>query len=274
MAEARLAEAAGFDFVSINDHVLGPQPRLECWTTLAWVAASTTRIRVASRVLGVPYRNPALVAKMAETLHRLSGGRLILGLGAGSAPDEFRALGLDVPGLGDRVTGLEEAIRVIRGAWAETSSTFAGTWHRSNELQLEPKPVSPIPIWLGTVGRRGLSIVGRLADGWIPSMSDVPPEGVSGMLAQIGDASAAAGRRRGDVCSIYNVDVQVAPRRGGAADVAGPVSLIADRLAGLAQLGLNGFNLVVQGSHRMHQIELLGREVLPAIRLAQAAPRA
>jgi probable F420-dependent oxidoreductase len=268
VAEARLAEGAGFDFVSINDHVHGPQPRRECWTSLAWVAASTTKIGVASRVLGVPYRNPALVAKMAETLHRLSGGRLILGLGAGSAPEEFRALGLDVPGLGDRVTGLDEAIRVIRGAWAETSSTFEGAWHRSDRLQLEPKPASPIPIWLGTVGRRGLSTVGRLADGWIPSLSDAPPDQVLGMLAQIADACAAAGRRPGDVAAIYNLEVQVASRANGSAHVAGPTSMIADRLAELAQLGFDGFNLLVRGPHRMRQIELLGRDVLPAVRLA------
>jgi alkanesulfonate monooxygenase SsuD/methylene tetrahydromethanopterin reductase-like flavin-dependent oxidoreductase (luciferase family) len=155
VAEARLAEAAGFDFVSINDHVHGPQPRFESWTTLAWVAASTTRIGVASRVLGVPYRNPALVAKMAETLHRLSGGRLILGLGAGSAPDEFRALGLEVPGLRDRMTGLEEAIRVIRGAWAETSSTVEGTWHRSDGLQARAETgiADPDLAWDGRAAR-------------------------------------------------------------------------------------------------------------------------
>src|SRR5919198_4932249 len=76
------AEALGFDFISNNDHVLGNDPRYEGWTLLAWLAAATSRVRVVSRVLGVPYRNPALVAKMAESLDRLSGGRLVLGLGA------------------------------------------------------------------------------------------------------------------------------------------------------------------------------------------------
>src|SRR2546426_3421276 len=83
VADARKAEALGFDFVSANDHLHGVDPRYETWTMLSWVAAGTSRIRVATRVLGVPYRNPAVLAKMAETFDRMSGGRLILGLGAG-----------------------------------------------------------------------------------------------------------------------------------------------------------------------------------------------
>src|SRR5438067_13237291 len=96
VASARMAEGLGFDFVSASDHPCGTDPTYETWTMLSWVAAATTRIRVATRVLGVPYRNPAMVAKMAETFDRLSGGRLILGLGGGSADDEHRAFGLGV----------------------------------------------------------------------------------------------------------------------------------------------------------------------------------
>ena len=83
VATARMAEDLGFDFVSASDHPCGTEPVCETWTILSWVAAATSRIRVATRVLGVPYRNPAIVAKMAETFSRLSGGRLILGLGGG-----------------------------------------------------------------------------------------------------------------------------------------------------------------------------------------------
>src|SRR5437867_5920593 len=97
VAQARRAEELGFDFVSANDHPSGTTPTFELWTMLAWIAAATSRIRVASRVLGVPYRPPAMVAKMAETLDRLSGGRLILGMGGGSGDEELRAFGLGVP---------------------------------------------------------------------------------------------------------------------------------------------------------------------------------
>src|SRR5882757_854771 len=110
IAEARQAEALGFDFVSTSDHPGGSSPTNETWTMLSWVAASTSRIRVATRVLGVPYRSPAMVAKMAETLDRLSGGRLILGLGGGYSDDEFRAFGLPVPTPREKVDGMTEAI--------------------------------------------------------------------------------------------------------------------------------------------------------------------
>jgi alkanesulfonate monooxygenase SsuD/methylene tetrahydromethanopterin reductase-like flavin-dependent oxidoreductase (luciferase family) len=116
---ARAAETLGFDFVSANDHPAAHDPRYETWTMLAWIAAATSRIRVATRVLGVPYRSPAMVAKMAETFDRLSGGRLILGLGAGASDQEFRAFGLGVRSPQDKIDGLEEAVRVIRGLWTE-----------------------------------------------------------------------------------------------------------------------------------------------------------
>src|SRR5689334_19611321 len=83
VAAAVVAERLGFDFISAADHPCGEQPSFETWTMLSWIAARTSRIRIATRVLGVPYRNPAMTAKMAETFDRLSGGRLILGLGGG-----------------------------------------------------------------------------------------------------------------------------------------------------------------------------------------------
>src|SRR5882672_1842933 len=99
------AEELGFDFLSTSDHPCTTTPAYEAWTVLSWIAASTNRIRIATRVLGVPYRPPAVVAKMAETFDRLSGGRLILGLGGGHSDEEFRAFGLRVPSARDKVDG-------------------------------------------------------------------------------------------------------------------------------------------------------------------------
>src|SRR5580704_9776497 len=132
VALARRAEELGFDFVSAADHPCGDQPTLETWTMLSWIAASTSRIRVASRVLGLPYRHPPIVAKMAETLDRLSGGRLILGLGGGYSDHEFRAFGLGVPTPGEKVDGLAEALTIIRGLWAEPAFTFHGRRYHTN----------------------------------------------------------------------------------------------------------------------------------------------
>src|SRR6266516_4300801 len=132
LADARRAEALGFDFVSASDHLHGETPSLETWTMLSWIAAGTSRIRVATRVLGVPYRHPAIVAKMAESFDRLSDGRLILGLGGGYSDEEFRALGLGARTPGDKVDGLEEAIRITRGLWSERSFSFRGRLYRTD----------------------------------------------------------------------------------------------------------------------------------------------
>jgi len=118
VAEATLAESAGFDFVSASDHLHGETPTYEPWSLLTWIAASTSRIHIATRVLAIPYRPPTVTAKMAETVDRLSNGRLILGLGAGYLDAEFLALGLPLHSfspLRDKIDGMEEAIHVIRG---------------------------------------------------------------------------------------------------------------------------------------------------------------
>jgi len=173
-AEARAAERLGFDFVSLADHPCGASPTNEAWTALCLIAAATSRIRVAPRVLGVPYRPPAMVAKMAETLSRLSGGRLILGLGGGYSDEEFRAFGLGVPSARQKVDGLEEAVAVIKGLWSQPRFTFAGGVYHTAAADLEPKPARPIPVWLGTVDERA-----RAAD----SVVSGPPAAVAEQLA-------------------------------------------------------------------------------------------
>src|SRR5579883_555648 len=190
VAAAQLAEDLGFDFVSASDHPCGTSPSHETWTMLSWIAAATDRIRVATRVLGVPYRSPALVAKMAETLDRLSGGRLILGLGGGSADHEFQAFGLGIPSRRDKIDGLEEAVAIIRGLWTEPSFSYRGRLHATDQADLAPKPDHDIPIWLGTFGPRGLDVTGRLADGWIPSLGYAPPDQVGAMRERVLAAAA------------------------------------------------------------------------------------
>src|SRR5438552_3273160 len=189
VADAAAAEKAGFDFVSASDHPCGSEPSYETWTMLSWIAARTSRIAVATRVLGVPYRPPAIVAKMAETLDRLSGGRLILGLGGGYSDDEFRAFGLRVPSPRDKVHGMEEAIRITRGLWSQPTLTFDGRLYRTDGAAVEPKPAHQIPIWLGTFGDRALAVTGRLADGWIPSHGFAPPEHVPAMRERVMSAA-------------------------------------------------------------------------------------
>jgi probable F420-dependent oxidoreductase len=270
VGEARLAEEVGFDFVSASDHLHGTSPTFEPWTLLTTIAASTSRVQVATRVLGLPYRPPAVVAKMAESLDRLSGGRLILGLGGGYLDDEFRALGLRVPSPRDKIDGLDEAIQITRGLWTERTFSFDGRQYRTEGAELEPKPTHRIPIWLGMYKPRGLALTGRLADGWIPSYGFAPPEVVVGLADQVRRSAEAAGRDPGEITFAYNVPVRV--DAGVASElsmVSGSAAAVSDRLIELADLGFNAFNLIPSGDGTSDQIELLGREVIPAVRASR-----
>ena len=271
--DARTAEQLGFDFLSASDHPCGTAPTYETWTMLAWAAAATTRIRVATRVLGVPYRPPAVVAKMAETLDRLSGGRLILGLGGGYSDEEFRAFGLGVPSPRDKVDGLAEAITITRGLWSEPSFTYRGRLYRTDAADLEPKPGHRIPIWLGTYGPRALALTGRLADGWIPSLGFAPPDQVRVLRDRVLAAAVAAGRDPGELTCAYNLAVRVDERqRPGTSPsvVTGPADAVAERLAGFVGLGFTALNLQPVGPGTAEQAERLAREVVPAVRAALA----
>jgi alkanesulfonate monooxygenase SsuD/methylene tetrahydromethanopterin reductase-like flavin-dependent oxidoreductase (luciferase family) len=267
VGDARAAEELGFDFVSTSDHPSGDEPTFETWTMLSWIAAATSTIKVATRVLGVPYRNPAMVAKMAETFDRLSGGRLILGLGGGYSDSEFRAFGMRVPSPRDKVDGLEEAVHIMRGLWTSPRLTFDGRLHRTEDAPLEPKPGHRIPIWMGTFGPRALAMTGRLADGWIPSLGSAPPEQVTGMRERLLVAAVEAGRDPAEITCGYHVQVRVDPSATlDPSVVSGSVEAVVERLRGFVGLGFTALSLSPFGPDLAEQVDLLGREVLPALR--------
>jgi probable F420-dependent oxidoreductase len=266
VAGARRAEELGFDFVSISDHLHGTAPTYETWTLLTWLAASTSRIGLATRVLGQPYRNPAVVAKMAETFDRLSGGRLILGLGGGYSDEEFRGFGVGAPTPRDKVDGLAEAIEIIRGLWSTPAFTYHGRLYRTDRAELSPKPERRIPIWLGTYGRRALALTGRLADGWIPSLGFAPPEQAAAMRERVRAAAQAAGREPDEITCAYNVAVRIDGHADGSpAVVSGSAAQVADRLRGFVGLGFTTLNLNPVGPDQDEQLERLAAEVLPAV---------
>jgi alkanesulfonate monooxygenase SsuD/methylene tetrahydromethanopterin reductase-like flavin-dependent oxidoreductase (luciferase family) len=267
VAEAVTAEALGYDFVSTSDHPCGTAPSYESWTMLSWIAASTSRIRVATRVLGVPYRPPAMVAKMAETFDRLSGGRLILGLGGGYSDEEFRAFGLTVPSPRDKVDGLGEAIRIARGLWSVPAFSYAGRLYHVEAADLEPKPDRRIPIWLGTYGDRALALTGRLADGWIPSLGFAPPERIPAMRDRIRAAAERAGRDPAALTLVYNVQVRIGHLdHDDPGVVAGSPAEVAERLAGFVPLGFTAMSFQPVGPGHAEQVQRLATEVLPAVR--------
>jgi alkanesulfonate monooxygenase SsuD/methylene tetrahydromethanopterin reductase-like flavin-dependent oxidoreductase (luciferase family) len=263
------AERLGFDFVSCSDHPSGSSPTYETWTMLSFIAAATTRITVATRVLGVPYRPPAMVAKMVETLDRLSGGRLILGLGSGHSDHEFRAFGLGVPTPRQKVDGLRDAITIMRGLWSTPDFSYAGPIYHVESAPMEPKPQRHIPIWLGTYGPRALAVTGELADGWIPSLGSAAPEQIPAMRARIDEAARAAGRDPAEILSAYHIPVRVEPgadARGEA--VVGSAAQVTEQLRRLIGLGFGAISIVPEGPDNREQAERIAVEVLPALRSA------
>lgn len=267
VADALTAERLGYDFVSASDHPVGTHPSYGTLTLLTWIAARTSRITVATRVLGVPFRRPAVLAKSIESLDRLSGGRVILGLGAGYSDDEIRALGGRSHTRGEKITGLADAVQIIRGTWSEPAFTHAGEVYGVDALDLEPKPARTIPIWLGTFGPHALGVTGQLADGWIPSLGHAPPARIPEMRGRISAAAVAAGREPDAVRCVYNVPVRIDPAgRSTDDEVAGPADAVVERLQEFRQLGFTGFNLMVSGPDLVAQTQAIAEDVLPALR--------
>jgi len=180
MATGERIEALGFASLFANDHlmpilgdaggpVLGSKgPVFEGWMTLGAWAARTSRLPLGMLVCGVGYRNVGLTVKMATALDHATGGRAILGLGAGWHEPEHRAFGYEVLSLGDRISRLDEASRLARGLLDGRSVTQAGRWVSGNDMGNDPRPLQPrMPLLLGGSGeQRTLRIVARDADIW------------------------------------------------------------------------------------------------------------
>ncbi|HEY7199328.1 MAG TPA: LLM class F420-dependent oxidoreductase [Candidatus Dormibacteraeota bacterium] len=168
------AEAAGFDAVTLMDHLyqiggVGPEeePMLEAYTTLGALAARTTRVKLATLVTGVTYRNPALLAKMVTTLDVISRGRAILGIGAAWNESEHNGYGFEFPPVGERMDRLDEALTICRAMFTEERPSFTGKHYRIDRALNSPRPIQPggPKILIGGGGeRRTLRLVARHGD--------------------------------------------------------------------------------------------------------------
>jgi probable F420-dependent oxidoreductase len=262
------AESIGFDLFSLPDHLHSGRPTLEPWTALAFVAAATEGLNVLTNVLGLPYRPPAVTAKMAETLDRLSGGRLVLGVGVGGYDPEFAAFGLAERTPGQKIAALEEAIRIIRGLWDEPSFTFEGEHFQVRKAQVEPKPDHDIPIWIGAYGPKALRVTAALADGWIPSIGRIGLGEASALRATVLSSLREAGRSPEQFTFATNVVVSF-EREGhrraaqGWQQLTGDGETITDRLAEIAGAGFTVLNVALPGREAA---ERFASEVVPAVR--------
>ena len=260
------AETAGLDLAAFQDHPY--QPRfLDTWTLMSYAAARTSRIRLLPDVLNLPLRQPVVVARSAASLDLLSGGRLELGLGTGAFWDAIVAAGGQRLSPGDAVTGLEEAIRIIRGVW-DTDETaplrVEGKIHQVHGAKRGPAPAHDVGIWLGAYKPRMLRLTGAAADGWLPSMGYLRggPADLVPLNAAIDDGAASAGRDPASVRRLLNISGSFEPAGRGL--LQGPPAQWAEQLAEMAvEYGISGFILA---SDDAASITRFGAEVAPAVR--------
>ena len=170
---ARHVESTGWDGFFFCDHFMPngrnvEVPWAEVFTTLGGIAASVPRIRIGTLVCGNTYRHPAVLAKMAATLDQISGGRFVLGLGAGWQENEHLAYGIPFYTLRERLARLEEACQVVKALFGEKRASFKGQFYQLEDAALEPKPVQqPLPLLIGGGGEKvTLRIAARWADEW------------------------------------------------------------------------------------------------------------
>jgi len=249
---AQHSERLGFDFVTFQDHPY-LSSFLDTWTLLSWVAARTERIGVSANVLNLPLRQPpAVLARAAASLDLLSGGRTSLGIGAGFYWDAVQAAG------GRRLTPLQgvaalgEAIDVIRGIWdADVPGTLTagGEFYQVHGAERGPAPAHEIPIWLGAHKPRMQDLVGRKADGWLPSLPVMEPGGLPKGNAIIDDAARAAGRDPREITRLLNIfPDQQTPEA-------------------LAQMTLqDGVSIFILASDNPDVLERFAAETMPAVR--------
>ena len=242
---ARAAETAGFDSIWVGDHLLyreeggterGPW---EAWTMLAALAAVTERVELGPLVACAAFHPPGLIAKMAATVAEVSGGRFVLGLGAGWNEEEFRAHGLPYD---HRVSRFEEAFTIIRGLLEGERVTLDGRFHRADDAVLLPRPAARPRLMIGSNGPRMLAATLPHVDAWNTWYEDYgnSPEGFADLNERISAAARDAGREPGEIERSACVLVGLDGSRGERAftDTAPPLTGSPDEIAAaLRELG-------------------------------------
>jgi len=255
---AQLADELGLDYVGVQDH---PYQRRfhDTWTLLTAIAMRTQRIAIFPDVACLPLRPPAMLAKAAATLDQLSGGRFELGLGAGGFWDAIAAMDGPRRTPGESISALEEAIQVVRLMWSEQpAARFKGEFYQLAGVRPGPQPAHPMGIWLGVYKPRALGLVGRLADGWVPSLGYVAPDNLDAGNQRIDEAAQEAGRDPAAITRVLNVMDRPSP----------------ELLANLAlEHGMDTF-LAAQGEEPETQLREFAREIVPRTReLVEAGRR-
>jgi F420-dependent oxidoreductase-like protein len=280
---ARHTDAAGWHAVYLPDHFMPHDPSgapldgpvAECWTTLSALATQTSRVRLGSLVLGNTYRHPALVAKMAATLDQVSGGRVVLGVGAGWQPNEHVAYGIPLPDAAERIAALGEACAVLRTLLDEHRSTISGATYRLLDAPCDPKPLQErLPLLVGGGGeQRTMRVAAQYADVWHTWADPVSFAGKNAVLdrhcREIGRDPADIARATGGTVAVSSGPGRAHLGTGGD-DVEGTTSQIVEQLLEFRRAGTDEFIVRDQASDvslaaTVDLIDALTQEVLPVI---------
>jgi probable F420-dependent oxidoreductase len=264
---ASRAEALGFDSVWAHDHVfnvghvldrIGGRPYYEPLTLLNFVAARTTRVRLGTSVLVLPYHNPIRLAKTVATLDVLSEGRVILGVGVGAIEREMEAMG---SAFKERGAITDEAIAVMRTLWTEDEPRFDGAYSRFAAMKFSPKPRQRVPIVIGGVSRAAIRRAARVGDGWQPL--GLSPEALGESMVVLRDEARAAGR---DAATIpVSIALSLAASRPGRYALGTEAAEVARNAKAFAALGVE--TLVVSGNtsdprEALASMEMVARALL------------
>ncbi|MFI7444630.1 LLM class flavin-dependent oxidoreductase [Nonomuraea indica] len=272
------ADRDGLDLFSLSDHpYLGG--RLDAYASLAFVLGRTRRISGFANVTNLPTRPAAMLARTVTSLSALSGGRVVLGMGAGGLWDRISAMGVPRLSPSDAVDAFEEAIVLVRLlSGGGPPVTYRGRHYQVERI--EPAPVAAPPVWTGSVGPRSLAATGRVADGWIPGhAADWLSERYRTSRPIIDEAAAAAGRDPREIRTVFNFPGRVterplpATRDGDGRWIGGSVGQWVEELTGaVLEHGASGFTLFA-ADHSAPDPVTLGRwaaEIAPAVREATA----
>jgi alkanesulfonate monooxygenase SsuD/methylene tetrahydromethanopterin reductase-like flavin-dependent oxidoreductase (luciferase family) len=266
---------AGDHFFPWMDTIDQTEDTIEAFTTLTYVLARYPRLRAGSVVLSQGYRPPALLAKMAANLQWLSGGRFILGIGAGWKENEYRAYGYPFPSAGQRIAELEEAVQVIRKMWSEDAPTFHGQAYTIQDAYCFPRPDPAPPLLIGGHGRqKTLRVVAKYAD--MLNFNNVTVAEYRDLLEVVEGHCRAVGRDCNEIIKTFAAEcAAIAPTRTGVerlmADspfrqwdrIAGTPDEAAERIQAYADLGVKHIILRFPDFPLTTAVELFIKEVLP-----------
>ena len=266
---------AHFGSVWVSDHMMeGDRYRLEPWTQLTWIASRFPGVRLGHNVLANSYRHPPLMAKMAATLQELSGGRFILGYGAGWLEAEYLAYGYEFPSARVRIEQMEEGVQLMRAMWRDAPASFDGRWYQVRDAWCEPRPDPVPPILIAGEGEQFLlRAVARHADWWLSYGHR--PEVLRHKMAVLADHCRDAGRdpatiHKATPLTVYLDADDAAARRwaGDAAEgeqpaFAGDPEALRDRLTELAEMGFEMIQLRFARMFETADLELFVDRVMP-----------